>query len=248
MTGQKAHHVPQPTPRFAIDAGGYYGTRNLNYEADGETAAVQREGQGPAARRRGLSVSAAEARRRSPASASSSRCSIRSPAPSAATPRTRSATPVQPPRLGSAVGWRQPLGVVTLSGRAGYGQEEYALSTDFPLEVPDCQYKFLYAGGGVDLNITERASLGFGAKYFYVTEIGDQADVMNWYGPGETGGFGLDGHFSIPLPSKLFVRGELAYRRFETVLDGAGLITEQETVLSGVDNTFNVKLNLGVTF
>ena len=92
MTGQKAHHVPQPTPRFAIDAGGYYGTRNLNYEADGETAAVQREGQGPAARRRGLSVSAAEARRRSPASASSSRCSIRSPAPSAATPRTRSAT------------------------------------------------------------------------------------------------------------------------------------------------------------
>jgi hypothetical protein len=58
----------------------------------------------------------------------------------------------------------------------------------------------------------------------------------------------LDASFVIPLPKRLYVRGDLSYRRISSEFDGAGDITEQETVLGAADATMNGSANLGIQF
>jgi hypothetical protein len=71
---------------------------------------------------------------------------------------------------------------------------------------------------------------------------------LDWYGPGSASGFSLDASFVIPLPKQLFVKGDLNYRRFSTEFDGAGVITEEETVLGASDAAMNGSVNLGIQF
>ena len=40
---------------------------------------------------------------------------------------------------------------------------------------------------------------------------------LDWYGPGTASGFKLDGNFVIPLPARLYVRGEIEYTRVSDV-------------------------------
>jgi hypothetical protein len=146
-----------------------------------------------------------------------------------------------------AVHYRQPLGLISINGEVGYGQHNYLLSKDIPLEVPDTQYSAFHAGVHLDLHVTDRATIGFGGKLFYVLDNGDMSS-LDWYGPGSASGFSLDAGFVIPLPKQLFVKGDLNYRRFSTEFDGAGIITEEETVLGASDAAMNGSVNLGIQF
>ncbi|MEO8699069.1 MAG: hypothetical protein ABI867_03465 [Kofleriaceae bacterium] len=135
-----------------------------------------------------------------------------------------------------------------IDGEVGYGQSAYKI-VDAPMtfEVPDTAYSFLTAGGSLDLKITERATVGFGAKYLYTLDTGD-LNSTDWYGPGGSSGFGMDANVVIPLPSNLYLRAELAYTRVKTSFDGVGVITEEEGVTEAIDSTVSGGLKLGIQF
>ncbi len=145
--------------------------------------------------------------------------------------------------------YRAPLGsYFTIDGEVGYGSQTYLIE-DAPatFEVPDTSYHYLHAGGHLDMAITDRASVGFGGKYFHVLDSGDLSSV-DWYGPGRTSGFALDGNFVVPLPARMYVRGELSYTRFKTTFDGVGEITEAEGVYEAVDSTVAGSVKIGIQF
>jgi hypothetical protein len=78
----------------------------------------------------------------------------------------------------------------------------------------------------------------------------DSGDLTSteWYGPGRTSGFGVDGNFVVPLPARMYVRGELTFTRFKTSFDGVGLITEQEGVYDAVDSQVAGNVKIGIQF
>ncbi len=114
-------------------------------------------------------------------------------------------------------------------------------------EVPNTSYHALHFGTHVDLSVTDRASVGFGGKYFHVLESGDLSSV-EWYGPGSTSGISVDGNFVIPVLKNIYVRGEVSYSRFKTSFDGVGVITEDEGVYEAVDSNVGLNLRVGVEF
>lgn len=149
----------------------------------------------------------------------------------------------------AAVHYRKPVGsYFAVDGEVGYGRQTYNIQ-DAPetFEVPNTSYHALHVGGHVDLSVTDRATVGFGGKYFHVLESGDLSSV-DWYGPGRTSGLALDASFVIPLPAKLFVRGDFVYSRFKTSFDGAGIITEEEGAFEAVDSTVGITAKVGIDF
>ena len=58
---------------------------------------------------------------------------------------------------------------------------------------------------------------------------------------------GID-HFVVPLPARMFVRGELSYTRFKTSFDGVGQITDEEGVYEAVDSTVQGSVKIGIQF
>jgi len=249
ILGKKAAHVPQPTPRFAIRGGGYYGSRSFVPDADSDNV------QDYSARSKGLQLHAAvypfpTKKMDGVLSGVGFTFGLYHSAGSvvgADTDDTVGNYGINQHGFEGAVHYRQPLGLVSIDGEVGYSQHNYILSADFPLEVPDTQYSAFHAGAHVDLHVTDRATIGFGAKMFYVLDNGDLSS-LDWYGPGSASGFDLDASFVIPLPKRLFIRGELDYRRVTTDFDGAGIITEEETVLSAADAAMNGSVNVGIQF
>jgi hypothetical protein len=250
VLGKKVVHVPQPSPRFSITGGGYYGSRSFIPDADGD------EVQDYAARSKGLQLNAAVypfpvKKMDGGLSGVGFTFGLYHSAGSvvgADTDDTVGDYAINQHGFEGALHYRQPLGTMfSIDGEVGYSQHNYVLASDFPLDVPDTQYSAFHAGAHVDLNVTQRATIGFGAKMFYVLDNGDMSSV-DWYGPGSASGVSLDASFVIPLPKRLHVRGDLSYRRFSTTLDGVGAITEDQTVLSTADATMNGSVNLGISF
>jgi hypothetical protein len=249
ILGKQAVHVPQPTPRFAISGGGYYGARSFVPEADSDNV------QDYSARSKGLQLHAAvypfpTKKMDGSLSGVGFTFGLYHSAGSevgADTEETVGNYAINQNGFEGAIHYRQPLGIVSIDGEAGYSQHSYELASDIPLDVPNTSYSAFHAGAHLDLHVTERATIGFGAKMFYVLDNGDLSS-LDWYGPGSASGFNLDASFSIPLPKRLFVRGELSYRRISTTLDGAGIITEEENVLSTADATMNGSVNVGIAF
>jgi len=147
------------------------------------------------------------------------------------------------------VHYRAPLSsLVTVDGGAFYGNQTYEIvdaSSNF--EVPDTKYSYLGASAHLDLSITDRATVGFGARYFTVLDAGDLASV-DWFGPVSATGLGLEGTFMIPLPSNLYVRGQLSYQRISLETSGGGQITDDEGVTSGTDSLVSGSVNIGIAF
>ena len=249
ILGKSAPHVPQPTPRFAISGGGYYGSRSFVPDADSDNV------QDYSARSKGLQLHAAvypfpTKKMDGTLSGVGFTFDLYHSAGSvvgADTDETVGNYEINQHGFEGAIHYRQPLGLVSIDGEVGYSQHNYVLSSDFPLEVPDTQYSAFHAGAHLDLHVTDHATIGFGAKMFYVLDNGDMSS-LDWYGPGSASGFDLGASFVIPLPKQLFLRGELDYRRITTDLDGAGAITEEETVLSATDAVMNGSVNVGILF
>jgi hypothetical protein len=147
------------------------------------------------------------------------------------------------------VHYRAPVtSLLTLDGNAFYGNQTYQFvdaSPDF--EAPDTGYQYLGVGGHLDLNITDRASVGFGGRYFTVLTSGD-LESTDFYGPSQASGFGLDASFQIPLPASLYLHGAVAYQRIKHELSGGGIITDQESITDGTDSSINVSAAVGIAF
>ena len=244
---KKPTHVPQPTPRFMIGGGGYYASRSLSFESEDPQDFL---GVGT----KGLSLSAAAYPfpvKKHDGALSGVGFSINLYKAPASTVTVQGDDVVADYKIDSG-GWdanihyRYPLGdMFHIDGHVGYGQEYFSLEQDIELDVPDVAYKFFSAGANVDLSITDNATVGFGAKYLYVTDNGSMSD-LDWYGPGSASGFALDGNFVIPLPKQLYVRGEIKFRRITTEFDAPDLSAEQAR--SASDGTVNGTVHVGIRF
>ncbi|MEJ7598765.1 MAG: autotransporter outer membrane beta-barrel domain-containing protein [Kofleriaceae bacterium] len=254
VTGPKVKRVPTATPRFRIGAGGHYKSRSLIIGAENPEEVTQFAGVG----NKGLEVNAAVYpfplnKQDGILSGVGFSFDLGRSAGSVVTFADPEGTVgdyvINHNGWNTGVHYRAPLGdMLAIDGEIGYGQTNYTI-VDAPdtFEVPDTGYSYLSAGAHLDLAITERASVGMGGKYLYVLDTGDLSSV-DWYGPGQASGFALDGNFHIPLPSNLYVKGELSYTRIKTSFDGVGVITEDEGVSDATDSTVGGSLNVGIRF
>ena len=69
-----------------------------------------------------------------------------------------------------------------------------------------------------------------------------------WYGPGGTSGLAVNANFTVPLPQKMFVRGDLSYKRFTLEPSGGGDLTDMNGVHSATDTTVQASVEVGVAF
>lgn len=253
VTGGKASHVPRPTPRFTVAGGLFYGSRTLYIGAENPEGVTQYAG----VPSKGIAVEASffpfpHKKIDGILSGVGFSFGVGHSLGSVVTFDDQEEVGdyvINQTAWNANILYRSALGTsFAIHGSLGYGQSNYVLE-DAPMtfEVPNTAYSFLSVGGGVDLSITERATVGFGAKYLYTLNTGDLSSV-DWYGPGSSGGWNLDGNFVVPLPSNLYVKGELSYARIKTTFDGVGVITEDEGVSEAVDSTVAGNVKLGISF
>lgn len=248
-----ASHVPVPTKRFQISGGAYLGTRSLNVAAEDQTGPTPYSG----VPSKGLQLQGAvypfpTKKYDGGLSGIGFSFAISKSAGSEVSfddQETVTEYVINQSAYEAGVHYRHPLSsLISIDGKVSYGKSSYLLS-DAPVEfeVPDTQYT--YAGGAVhlDLSITERAQVGFGAKYMYILDVGAISST-EWYGPGRASGMGLDASFVIPLPQNLFVHGAISYDRFKISLDGAGTLTEEYDASTTTDATVNGSVDIGIRF
>lgn len=243
---KKPTHVPRKTPLFQISAGGYYGSRSLDVESEDPQNYL-------GATSKGVSVSASvfpfpKQKLDGRLSGFGASFNLYKSPSSEVGVELEDAIAYYGIDYGGydiAAHYRYPIGLVTISGEAGYSRDYYKFESDIELDVPDVDYEYFFGGGRVDLSVTNRASIGFGARFMYLTGTGDLSS-LDWYGPGTASGLTLDGNVQVPLPKSLFIRGELKYRRIKSEFDAPDLSAEQ--ALSATDSTVNGTLHLGVEF
>jgi hypothetical protein len=148
----------------------------------------------------------------------------------------------------AAVHWRQPVGKVTLDSEVGYSQDNYTIE-DPPegFEVPDTAYRAVHAGFHVGLAVSPRASISFGGRYHHILGQGDLVST-EFYGPGASSAWSADTSFVVPLPSRMYLRGALEYKKIFTEFTGGGLITDDEDVFDGTDSTVSANVSVGISF
>lgn len=253
VLGAKANHVPQKTARFMIDAGGYMGSRSLIWDAEPDANITQFAGVSS----KGLEVNAAVY----PFPLKDTDGILSGIGFTGSLHHSAGSTVIFPDTdtveeyVINQNGWelgvhyRTPLNsLIAIDGGAFYGNQTYEIIDASPnFEVPDTKYSYLGLSAHVDLSITDRATIGFGARYFTVLDSGDLASV-DWFGPADASGLGIEGTFVIPLPANLYVRGQLSYQRISLDLSGGGQITDDEGVLSGTDSLIVGNVNLGISF
>ena len=139
--------------------------------------------------------------------------------------------------------------LIAIDTELSYGSFNHMLPSDFPssIEIPDTAYQYLGAGVHVDLYLTDRATVGVGAKYQLVTSAGDMTSE-DWYGSGSTNGLSLDADFRIPLPYNLFLRGAIEWRRYFTDFQGSGVVTMNYGVWDVTDTSITGTAQLGIHF
>jgi hypothetical protein len=253
IEGVKAEHVPQKTPRFMIDGGGYMGSRSLIWDAPPDANITQFAGVST----RGFEVNAAiypfpAKEIDSILSGVGFTASLHHSAGSSVefdNGDTVSEFVLNQNGWELGAHYRLPISnLVALDGGAFYGSQTFDIvdaSPDF--EVPDTKYSYLGASAHLDLAITDRATVGFGARYFTVLDAGDLAST-DWFGPVSASGLGIEGSFLIPLPRNLYVRGQLSYQRISLETSGGGQITDDEAVTGGTDSLVVGNVNIGVAF
>jgi hypothetical protein len=251
----KLKHVAQPTPRFMIDGGGYLSSRTLTWNAPPDANVTPFAG----VQSKGFQVNASvypfPTRQTDGGlsgigfTASLHHSAVSSVEFDNATDQTLDEYVINQNGWELGVHYRTPLSsLVTIDGGAFYGNQTYEILDASPnFEVPDTKYSYLGASAHLDLAITERAQIGFGARYFTVLDAGDLAST-DWFGPTHASGLGLDASFMIPLPSNLYVRGQLSYQRISLDLSGGGQITDDEGVTDGTDALIFGSVNLGIAF
>lgn len=249
----KASHVPEPTKRFQIAAGFYYGSRSFNPIAENQEGPQQYSG----VPSKGLEINAAvypfpKDKFDSGLNGLGFSASISKSAGSYVTfddGEEVGEYSINQSTYNLGVHYKHNLAsIVSIDGAASYGHSTYKFP-DVPeaFETPDTDYSYFGLGAKLDLNIANKATVGFGGRYMYILDTGDVTSE-DFFGPGRASGYGLDFDAVIPLPKDLFIRGALAYDKYTIEYDGVGVITEEDGVSESNDSTVNGSLNLGVKF
>jgi hypothetical protein len=251
----KTKHVPVPTPRFQISAGPYVTSRGMTWSYDPEAKGNPPEY--PASTIKGFDAQVAVYPL--PLQKEDGRVSGLGFSLDLEHSIAGVITAMDDTGYGdytithvaweTAVHYRYPIDIITIDGSANFGNVTHALSADFPqsVAIPDTSYSYLGAGVHVDLQVTEHASVGAGARYMYLLGAGPVTD-QDWYGAGKANGLALDGDFIIPLPHKLYVKGGIEYRRVKIDFEGSGELTQQWGVWDMTDSSISGTGNLGVEF
>ncbi|HEY4242868.1 MAG TPA: hypothetical protein VGM88_23795 [Kofleriaceae bacterium] len=257
IKNEKPHHTPQDTPRFAIDAGGYYGSRSITFQAaDPSTANLQ---QAPGVTSKGIELNVAfypfpSKKKDGILSGIGFTGHIHHSLSSSIVFDDQQAGEVDEYVINQngyelGIHYRSQLSsLLAVDGGAFYGNQTYQFvdaSPDF--ETPDTGYQYLGLGGHLDLAITQYASVGFGARYFDVLTSGD-LESTDFYGPSSASGYGFDVGFTVPLPAHMYVKGTVAYQHIHHEFSGGGIITDQEGVTDGTDSMINASATIGVSF
>ena len=145
-----------------------------------------------------------------------------------------------------AIHYRYPIDIVSLDGEVNYGKYGNTFS-ELPIEIPDTEYQYVGLGGHVEVNVTDRTRVGFGARYMYLLSAGDVSDEM-WYGAGTSSGLALDASVQIPLGDLLYLRGELDYRRVALDFEQSGNVSNDLDISRIVDSTIGGSIHIGVAF
>ncbi len=153
-----------------------------------------------------------------------------------------------------ALHYRYPMGIVTFDGQVNYGSSSYNLESDFPstVQIPDVAYQYVGIGGDIELAVTDRVRIGFGARYMYILSTGDVSDE-EWYGSGTAGGLELNASFKIPLTDMLYLKGIVEYRRVSMDFVGDGNLSTSEdddslAVSNITDSSIGASAQIGVSF
>jgi hypothetical protein len=249
----KTAHVPRPTPRFAIAAGGYLSSRGITFDHDPN---AKSNIDYPASSIHGLGVSAAVypaplKKQDGDLSGIGFAFGIQHSVGSVFTAMDDTGYgdyTMQHSAWEAGVHYRYPIDIVTIDGEVDYGNVTHTI-VDLPqsIAIPDTSYSYMAAGAHLDLAVSDRASVGLGAKYLYLLSTGDISSE-DWFGAGTAWGMTLDGDFVIPLPSNLFVKGDLEYRRVTIDFEGSGALVPTYGMWGATDSAITGSAVLGITF
>lgn len=251
----KAPHVPQPTPKIEISAGFFVQSRGMGWDFDPNAA-----GGPPSYPASGLQGFAVEARvypfpwKKMDGKLSGLGFSFRLQKSIGSNLDVMDDTgygsySIDHLAYEAGIHYRFPLDLLAIDTEVFYGGFNHSLPSDFPesIEIPDTAYQYIGGGLHLDLYITDRATVGVGAKYMFVTSQGDMVSE-DWYGAGSTNGIALDANFTVPLPHKMFVRGGIEWRRYYTEFEGSGAVTMQYGVWDVTDTSITGSALVGVQF
>jgi hypothetical protein len=244
---KKPNHVPKDTERFEISGGGYYASRSIEMESEDpqDLLGVSTKGLSLTAKAYPFPVK----KKDGVLSGVGFVASVwKAPA---STVTVQADDYVADYKIDSG-GWeagvhyRYPISsLVAVDGHVGYAQHYFLLEQDTELDVPDVNYKYFWGGVNFDLYVTDRATVGAGAKYLYVTDNGQMSE-LDWYGPGSASGYEIEANFLIPLPARLFVSGEIKYQKITTEFDAPDLSAEQARQAD--DSFVHGNVHVGIQF
>lgn len=249
----KTTHVPRPTPRFAISAGGYYSSRGITFDHDpNATNTVDF----PASSIHGLQINAEVFP--SPIKKQDGGLSGFGFSASIAHSLGTTFTAMDSSGYGDytynhsqwelGAHYRYPFDILTFDGGVTYGNVTHTI-VDLPqsIAIPDTSYTYVSAGAHLALAVSDRANIGFGAKYLYLLDTGDISSE-DWFGAGTAWGMTLSGDFTIPLPSSFYVKGDLEYRRITLDFEGSGALVPTYGMWGATDTAITGSANLGINF
>ncbi len=248
------HQGPQPTPRFELAGGAFVQSRGLDFDydpyADGGPPSY------PASNIMGFELSGAVyplPLQRYDGRMSGIGFSFKVAKSTGATIVASDDTgtgeyEVDHSMYEAGLHYRYPVDQFAIDGELAYGNWSHTI-VDLPesIQIPDTSYQYISAGAHVDIFPTQRSSIGFGAKYLHIMSTGDVSS-QDWYGAGDAAGVVLDADFTIPLPSSLFLRGGLEYRRIWIDFDGSGDLSDYWGVGTMTDTSITGSAQIGVQF
>lgn len=249
----KTAHVPRPTPRFAIAAGGYVSSRGITFDHDPN---AKNSIDYPASSIHGLGVAveiypAPLQKQDGELSGIGFSLGIQHSVGSVFTAMDDTGYgdyTMNQSAWEAGVHYRYPIDIVAIDGEVDYGNVTHTI-VDLPqsIAIPDTSYSYMSAGAHLDLAVSERATVGFGAKYLYLLSTGDISSE-DWFGAGTAWGMVLDGNFVIPLPENLYVKGDLEYRRVTIDFEGSGMLVPDYGMWAATDSAITGTAVLGITF
>jgi len=258
VTEGKSTHVPRPTPRFLVGAGPYLAARGMTFDYDAPDEKSPRPPEYPASFIKGFAAHAAvfplpHQKQDGKLSGVGFSLDVAKSVASVLTIQNnangefRDCT-IDQTTWNVGVHYRWPIDFVAIGVTGNYGKSGHAI-VDAPEDLGFADTDFSYVGGGasVELSVTERATVGFNARYMYLLAAGNITEEAA-YGAGTAYGLGLGGEFVVPLPSNLYLRGAVDYARFVIDFEGSGELTQQFGVFNVVDSAITGSANVGVAF
>ena len=216
----KIAHVPRPTPRFSISAGGYCSSRGITFDHDperGEHTSTTRR-----ARSHGMQVSAGCSRRRSQKqdgglSGLGFSFDIEHSLGTTFTAMDDTGYgdyTCNHSQWETGIHYRYPIDIVTIDG-GRLGNITHTI-VDLPAVDRDPRHVVHVHVRRRASRISRSATARPGSARSTSTSSRPATSAQDWFGAGTAWACALDGDFTIPLPNNLYVKGDIEYRRVKS--------------------------------